>query len=607
MGKIKLNIQQEELKAELKKHIKKQNGFYAVLGSGGTGKTFTILNTINEINLKPHEVIFLAPTNKVVGILRNGINDFQLKRRVKTIASFLNFKIIRDHENNPSVYMKFPKINNKLKLVVIDEVSMINKDYYDMLKEFKNHNISVICIGDRYQIPPIEKDYSDNYIDKDGYKVSHIFKEFTKEKNNSYELTIQQRQKEGSAVFDFVKSFRDFMTSDKINTFNWNNDFKKVLLNKVNWDDIKYFDDSNWNNYELKSLIRSKEISNNGFRSVCSKNLTVRTLNWYVGASRVNDKSYKVSEKNVGDDLVFDSFYRGFDEEGFIYNQNKDDLVTFYTSEDVKVISKELDKQIYEFNYGWNNKKGKLRDYNKPIQIEFEFYTYEVYCYTRKTNYQIRVAIPEVTRNTIYNTINNARKFYKNKIEKELEKDKPNKTKIAQWKKILSEENTRYSDFSLGFAKLEKPYALTSHKSQGSTYETVMIPFYDFNNREIKNTAQLFYVAISRASKNIILLDKKTNFTDDGKRRRFTESERSSIASSQNWICQNQKYYDYKRKIVLDLHKKGSECNTELNDLRDVDIDHIKPLAVGGKNIIDNLQALCKKCHKKKTRIEQYK
>ena len=51
-----------------------------------------------------------------------------------------------------------------------------------------------------------------------------------------------------------------------------------------------------------------------------------------------------------------------------------------------------------------------------------------------------------------------------------------------------------------------------------------MIPFYDFNNREIKNTAQLFYVAISRASKNIILLDKKTNFTDDGKRRRFTDN-----------------------------------------------------------------------------------
>jgi len=39
---------------------------------------------------------------------------------------------------------------------------------------------------------------------------------------------------------------------------------------------------------------------------------------------------------------------------------------------------------------------------------------------------------------------------------------------------------------------------------------------------------------------------------------------------------------------------------------REFDIDHIKPIANGGKNSVDNLQPLCKKCHKKKTAYETY-
>ncbi|WP_443334423.1 HNH endonuclease [Streptomyces sp. MMBL 11-1] len=35
-----------------------------------------------------------------------------------------------------------------------------------------------------------------------------------------------------------------------------------------------------------------------------------------------------------------------------------------------------------------------------------------------------------------------------------------------------------------------------------------------------------------------------------------------------------------------------------------LDIDHIKPLALGGEDVESNVQALCKRCHKTKTAMD---
>ena len=68
------------------------------------------------------------------------------------------------------------------------------------------------------------------------------------------------------------------------------------------------------------------------------------------------------------------------------------------------------------------------------------------------------------------------------------------------------------------------------------------------------------------------------------KRVHRTEPERRKIAIRQNWKC------------------AGHECSKELEEY---DIDHIIPLSLGGKEDIDNLQALCPGCHRKKTDRER--
>ena len=51
--------------------------------------------------------------------------------------------------------------------------------------------------------------------------------------------------------------------------------------------------------------------------------------------------------------------------------------------------------------------------------------------------------------------------------------------------------------------------------------------------------------------------------------------------------------------------KKGCEHAVKVEELEEYDIDHIIPLARGGTEDDDNLQALCPGCHRKKTDQER--
>jgi hypothetical protein len=65
-------------------------------------------------------------------------------------------------------------------------------------------------------------------------------------------------------------------------------------------------------------------------------------------------------------------------------------------------------------------------------------------------------------------------------------------------------------------------------------------------------------------------------------KRSVSETKKKFVASRQNWKC--------------------GDCNTQLNAW--FEVDHKIRLEYGGSNHIDNLVALCRECHGKKTTIE---
>ena len=62
-------------------------------------------------------------------------------------------------------------------------------------------------------------------------------------------------------------------------------------------------------------------------------------------------------------------------------------------------------------------------------------------------------------------------------------------------------------DFEESFASLQPPHAITVHRSQGSTFKNVFIDVVDiFRNPDEMERNKLLYVAVSRASENVICL-----------------------------------------------------------------------------------------------------
>lgn len=524
-----LNKEQQELQNQLIDFVNgSENGFFGVVGAGGTGKTFAIVQSIDV-----SQAIFLGATNKVVGNLKASLKKAGEENfKAKTIDSFLGFRMIKDHNNRTITKRKLPKIEDIPKIIVIDEISLINNECFDLLMKLKNKR-KFILIGDNRQIPPIEDEFE---RDSQGFKVSKIFNKF----DYCTELTIQQRQKEGTDLKDLIKKFRENMHIE-IN-------FEKMANKFKNNNDILFY---NNNSKELKQIIKGQNPI-----AVCFKNLTCLSFNWLIGSTKSNNLGYKVNELNEGDLVFFDSFYLRDDER-------------FYTSETVKIMKienfVEEEKEIYTGEIAKFNYKKILVKKESGVQVII--YVGNGY---KETLYPIKYRIDKVV----------------GKIKKEIEKlNAGNKYKFVLQKKI-AELNTKYNDLKLGFATLKKPFAITSHKSQGSTFKDVIIPIYDYANKYPQDVNQLMYVAMSRAEGRIIFVNKHSNFKDNSNRYSFSEMERSAIASSQSYNC--------------------NICEIELNDNREFDVDHIIPIANGGKNTVDNLQAICKICHSEKTKVEKY-
>lgn len=149
--------QEEGLRIAVERH-RNHEKYTVIAGYAGTGKSTLVKFIIEALDVEPNKVCYATFTGKAAQVLAKKGN-----KNAMTLHKLLYNSIPRKGGG----FMRIPKDRLEYDIVVVDEISMAPKSIIDML--FR-HNVYVICLGDPFQLPPIEKNEDNHLLDN-----PHIF------------------------------------------------------------------------------------------------------------------------------------------------------------------------------------------------------------------------------------------------------------------------------------------------------------------------------------------------------------------------------------------------------------------------------------------------
>lgn len=144
--------QQEGLDIAIKRH---REGYkYTVIsGYAGSGKSTLVRFIVNALDVEENKVCYCAFTGKAAEVLR--------KKGNKNVAT-LHRLLYNHYPRQAGGFVRKPKPSIDYDIVIVDEVSMAPKTLIDLLF---SHKVYVICLGDPFQLPPIDKDEDNHLLD----------------------------------------------------------------------------------------------------------------------------------------------------------------------------------------------------------------------------------------------------------------------------------------------------------------------------------------------------------------------------------------------------------------------------------------------------------
>ena len=112
---------------------------------------------------------------------------------------------------------------------------------------------------------------------------------------------------------------------------------------------------------------------------------------------------------------------------------------------------------------------------------------------------------------------------------------------------------------------------------------SLLAPIIDFTGKSIGDSINSNYIPNNENRySNLTGQQKKILNNSRSTKRSVSETKKKYVASSQNWQCKH--------------------CQKKLPAW--FEVDHVMKLEYGGSNNVDNLEALCRDCHGKKTALE---
>jgi len=433
----------------------KPNEWFTLEGKAGTGKTTLIQEALKDY-IGKKSILIGALSHKAKLVLKEKLEDRFGKKAFtsNSIAGMLGMTMDPEtgkfkKEFNPNSWTPDPI--SEAKIIIIDEASMVNKEALSLIMENKSPNAKVIFLGDIGQLPPIEEDGSE--------LPSRVF-----ETKNTSKLLERVRQGESSPILPYADNFWNNSQSSKPEEYPVN---RKDEVDKVTDAGSLVFI-KNINDI-LKTVVEEFKTSvfdnnPNNIKIVSYRNDTRKSLN------------AKLRKEIFGEDSD-NQFLKG-DLIMFTNNYKVDRFTTISNSYETQV--NDTKKDVYNgynvWRIGFNAETSSVNESGKWDQV-----------------YVKVLASEDIAK------FNSALNELKNNA---LSKPKKSKEAASAWREFYALKDM--------FAPVDYGYAITSHKSQGSTYNTVIVDSQDIMSVKpisAKTKSQAIYTALTRAKYTTIVVN----------------------------------------------------------------------------------------------------
>lgn len=434
----------------------------ALIGPAGTGKTFLIRAIISNCKFSYSKIGLAAPTHKAVRVLRNSIIDIPCN--CNTLQSDLGLRLNLQSDNfdvnNPPFDPKGRIKVSEYSLYIVDEASMINRSYMELLERIcLQSGVKLIVMGDDSQLAPVNESYSSAFRNIKSNVLKQIVRQ--DDSNPVKKLLNMLRMDIKMKTFNFL----NYISTHKYETDEGNT--KGFYI--CNTEEFNRAVIMNFNDEEFTKNI-------NLCRIVAYTNKQVTMWNSFVRNSIIKDSNKSVITKN--------------------------DLILSY----VTIVD----------------------DFLSPIITNCEEYVIKDIINYVHPRYELKGFM--ITFTSIYGGINTKPLFVVDHT------DINNITKYVAITKKFIEDGKRYGSSSwknyyefknevllitnilssnqriLYSRDLDYGFAITAHKSQGSTFENVLVDVndivYDANGRPYVDAQEInrrLYVACSRCKNKLYL------------------------------------------------------------------------------------------------------
>lgn len=477
--------------------INEKGGMLQISGPGGVGKTYIIDHLLDMKNIIK-DLQICAPTHKACHVLRE---RFTCSGRVLSHDLIMTchkyFQAVNYYDKDGKQKWNFSKPMNKKKIIIIDEVSMIEDVIYNEFMKLKTNGVVIITMGDICQLPPVESGKDSKFYMN--HTVDFTMTKNIRNNNMTYNELLQHMR---HCILDVRSPISAHKVIDTLKKYLEKNVYE-IQTKKIN---VSLFSKDIFEKY----ILEKGKICMLSYRT--GKQNTVGDLNTKIRSYIFPNSSERYEQ---GEKIIFTGYYKK--SIGYRITENETDgktgtseeIMKYYTSDEDEIIKVSL---------------GKVKFYDEEFTV-YRLYLKSMEDYKYSYNGQDVIFDKKLYVNMIYRDEEQRFEKFSKRIRDDikiqvknirdsclLDNNCKSKRQCEHTLKISSLWDKYHNEHSDVKCPIDYAYSISIHKSQGSTFDKVFICLSDFiwllyNEKEENQILffKLLYVALSRTKSTSII------------------------------------------------------------------------------------------------------